>query len=167
MLKKWNKVKDSNEFARKLRIQHFEAAIENIHKLSVCGFDEECNKQLDKILEMKYLTEDQQLSVADCFYKLKNYNKCLEIITNIEESIKKDERFAKLKKSSLGLLNLKGLALKGLGRFEDARKVWEECLELNPTYKFAMNNLGNLSMRQGDYDKAIDYYFQSKECKHL
>jgi tetratricopeptide (TPR) repeat protein len=52
--------------------------------------------------------------------------------------------------------NLKGLALEGLGRFDDAQASYEQILIRNPDFISAYVNLGNLHWSQGRIEDAWD-----------
>ncbi|MBG0762533.1 hypothetical protein IY230_02750 [Acholeplasma laidlawii] len=44
------------------------------------------------------------------------------------------------------------------GEFELAAKLWEEVLVLNTNYEVAYNGIGKYHLRNGDYEKAMEYF---------
>jgi len=48
-----------------------------------------------------------------------------------------------------------GVALKALGRLEDAAQAYRHALTLDPRFHSAYNNLGNILYNQGALDKAL------------
>lgn len=44
------------------------------------------------------------------------------------------------------------------GEFESAASVWEEVLVLNTNYEVAYNGIGKFYLRNGDYEKAMEYF---------
>ena len=42
--------------------------------------------------------------------------------------------------------------------------LFEICLVIDPKYKVALNNLGNIYMEKKNYEKAKVYYKRSKAC---
>lgn len=55
---------------------------------------------------------------------------------------------------NLTYLNLRGVALVGLGRFAEARATFERALSLNGKYGPALLNLAKLARREGHFDEA-------------
>lgn len=45
-----------------------------------------------------------------------------------------------------------------MGEFEQAAKVWEEVLVLNTNYEVAYKGIGKYYLRNGEYEKAMEYF---------
>lgn len=45
-----------------------------------------------------------------------------------------------------------------LGEFEKAAELWEEVIILNTNYEVAYNGIGKFYLREGEYEKAIEYF---------
>ena len=56
------------------------------------------------------------------------------------------------------IANKRGVALVGVGRREEARKAFEQVLELRPRFAPALVNLGNLLLEEGRLDAAVACY---------
>jgi tetratricopeptide (TPR) repeat protein len=54
-----------------------------------------------------------------------------------------------------------GLSYRNLGRFDEARKYFEQGLKLDPRNSLCLFNLGFIAERQGDADTAENYFQQS------
>jgi tetratricopeptide (TPR) repeat protein len=52
----------------------------------------------------------------------------------------------------------KGIALKKLGKLEDAKNSFEECIKLNKEFEGALNALGAVYFGMGNYQAAIDNF---------
>ena len=78
------------------------------------------------------------------------------------DNIKADEN-----KKQPRLQNLKGLCYMRLGNIKYSIDLFEICLVIDPKYKVALNNLGNIYMERKDYEKAKVYYKRSKNCRLL
>jgi hypothetical protein len=44
------------------------------------------------------------------------------------------------------------------GQFSKAAEIWEEVLVLNTNYEIAYNGIGKYYLREGEFDKAIEYF---------
>lgn len=44
------------------------------------------------------------------------------------------------------------------GDFENAARIWEEVLVVNTNYEVAYNGIGKFHLRNGDYEKAMEYF---------
>ena len=161
---KLGKVKNANDFARRLKDQHFNAKIKNIKQLIYLGFDEEGYKELLQIQQMKSISVKQNLKIADCFYKIAKYQECLKILEPIEENFQ--NMSSQATNDKLELLSVLGLVYRGLGRQELAVKKWKECLDINSKYTMALNNLGNHFMNTGNFKDAAKCYWRSKKCNN-
>ena len=51
-----------------------------------------------------------------------------------------------------------------LGNIKYSIDLFEICLVIDPKYKVALNNLGNIYMEKKNYEKAKIYYKRSKAC---
>ena len=60
-------------------------------------------------------------------------------------------------------LNMKGNALLGLDKSEEAIVWFDKALEVNPNYFFALNNKGLALSNLGRYDEAITSYDKALE----
>lgn len=67
-----------------------------------------------------------------------------------------DETFTLRDRAAIA--NKRGVALVGLGRREEARRAFEQALELQPRFAPALVNLGNLLLEQGELDAAVAQY---------
>ena len=164
MSRSLGKVKDANDFAKKLRHQHFNAKIQNIKQLISLGFDEEAYKELTAIQQMKSITVIQNLRIADCFFKLGKFQESLRILVPLEENVPlmSSEQI----EEKLYLLNLLGLVYRSLEKQDLAVKKWKACLEINSRYTIALNNLGNHFMHTRNFQDAAKCYWRSKKRRH-
>jgi tetratricopeptide (TPR) repeat protein len=59
--------------------------------------------------------------------------------------------------------NLKGQCQMKLGNLDKAIDHFEMCLVIDPKFKVAHNNLGNIYLQQNDYSKSKIYFEKSKK----
>ena len=57
------------------------------------------------------------------------------------------------------------LASDGLGEIQNSKKYLEKCLKINQSNHIVLNNLGNIFFREGDTQKAEEYYLSSYKLK--
>ena len=62
-----------------------------------------------------------------------------------------------------GTLINKALNEYRVGRYESSAAIWEEVLKMNGNYDLAYIGIGRAALRQGDFQKAMQYY----ELKHF
>lgn len=58
-----------------------------------------------------------------------------------------------------------GVALKNIGRFEQAADQYKAVIKIDPYFVEAYNNLANVLMEMGQLDEALDYYYKALEIK--
>jgi len=61
-------------------------------------------------------------------------------------------------KNILFILSLKGEALTGEGKYEEAIKCYNKVLNFNSSFDIALIGKGDIFARQGEYDEAMKYY---------
>jgi Flp pilus assembly protein TadD len=73
---------------------------------------------------------------------------------NFELALNEIEKAIEIDKTA-EYLNLKGLILAELGRYDDSKKTYLAALELEPEYSELHNNLGLLFLRMKKLDEAV------------
>ncbi len=81
---------------------------------------------------------------------------CCDDLHLHEEAIVHYDAATKMRSNST-LYSNRGLCLQALGRFEDARKAYENAIRVNPQNAYALNNLAGLCFRESDYEGALDH----------
>lgn len=61
-------------------------------------------------------------------------------------------------KSSLDALEMQARFEKTFGEPEKAREIWQNILERNENYTYAVRGLGDLAVEDGELEKAVEYY---------
>ena len=117
-------------------------------------FENDALQGLQEILEAKNKMDvDLAFQVAECFYQLKKYKNCIMIL----DSITPDEN-----KKQPKIQNLKGQCFMKTGNPKHAIDLFEICLVIDPKFRIAHNNLGNIYSHMKEYGKSIYYYEKSK-----
>lgn len=140
-----------------LKRQRMQVKLSKIKRQISMDFDVEALQSLQEILESNAgnLEADFAFDIAECFYKLGRYRNCIMVL----DSALVDEN-RKLPK----IQNLKGQCSMKLGEIKQAIHFFEVCLVIDPKFKVAHNNLGNIYMQLKEYDKCKTYYDKSKRC---
>lgn len=140
-----------------LKQQRMQARLAKVRLQIKLEYETEALQTLQSILEYQgsKLDADFAFGVADCFYCLRQYRNCIKVL----DSILADEN-RKMPK----IQNLKGQCYMKLGELQKAIDHLEVCLVIDPKFKVAHNNLGNIYMQQKDYEKCKIYYEKSKRC---
>ena len=76
----------------------------------------------------------------------------------IEYALKLYDEILKLNPTDIHALNYKGLALAGLGNYDEAIQWYDKVLNIDPTNISALNNKGVALYNLGHYDEAIQWY---------
>ncbi len=63
------------------------------------------------------------------------------------------------KQTEFGAIVHEAMTLFNKGKYEEARKPWEEVIRRDSNYWFAYIGLGNAYLNEGDYDTAMDYFY--------
>ena len=145
---------------RTLKQQRMNVKMAKIKRQIALDYEVEALQNLQEILDYKggSLVAEFAFEVADCFYKLRRYRNCIMVL----DSIMADEN-RKMPK----IQNLKGQCYMKLGELKKAIDHLEVCLVIDPKFKVAHNNLGNIYMQQKEYDKCRIYYDKSKKCSRF
>jgi len=83
--------------------------------------------------------------IGNCYY----YN------NNLNESVQYFDKSIEIKPHYAVAWNNKGLALSGLGRYEDEMAAYEKAIEIKPQYAVAWNNKGLTLYNLDRYEEAI------------
>ena len=151
-----NRVKHSTELARSIKTKRLQAKLSKIKRQIYLEYEQEAQHELEDLLETYKGMLDVQYGyqVADCFYQLRQYQTCIKVL----DTLKPDENRKQPK-----VQNLKGLAYMKIGNTKYAIDLFEICIVIDPHYKVAYNNLGNIYMQNKDYEKCKEYYRKSKD----
>lgn len=140
-----------------LKKQRLEAKLAKIKRQILMEFETEALQSLQEILDGKGSTLEAEFTyqIADCFYQLRRYRNCILVLDSaLNDQSRKMPR----------IQNLKGQCYMKLGELDKAIDHFEVCLVIDPNFKVAHNNLGNIYMQKKDYNKCRIYYEQSKRC---
>ncbi len=147
----------ANDVGKNLKRQRLQAKLSKIKRQIELEFEGEALTGLQEIMEQRAnLDIETAFEVADCFYKLKKYKNCIMIL----DSVATDEN----RKQPM-IQNLKGQCYMKMGNTKYAIDLFEICLIIDPKFRVAHNNLGNIYLHQKEYDKCVLYYEKSKQCK--
>ena len=126
--------------------------------------------------EISYNLYDLNFKIASVFYLAKNYEKSFQFLTtslSIYELLPIKERRYKFIKKPPWLLALLGNVYFRLGRYERAKKIYNEAIinfnlieekeEKNYGLNTSDDSLGNIYLDQNDSDEAEKYYKRSLE----
>lgn len=126
--------------------------------------------------EISYNLYDLNFKIASVFYLAKNYEKSFQFLTtslSIYELLPIKERRYKFIKKPPWLLALLGNVYYRLGRYERAKKIYNEAIinfnlieekeEKNYGLNTSDDSLGNIYLDQNDSDEAEKYYKRSLE----
>ena len=92
--------------------------------------------------------DQQSMSELETLYKLNQYD-------SLEKKVK--QLLNKYNKN-INLYNILGVALSGQSKLNDAIKIFEKIIEMQPNYYFAYNNMGNVLKDLIRLDEAKIYY---------
>ena len=98
----------------------------------------------DKSLSIKEDYIPAMMEKVKVLYKLKNYEKVIELCSKIN-LLEIGNEYSKV---------IKGEAFLALGKLKDAKKIFNEVLELNPNAKEAIGGIANIFTLQGNHDEA-------------
>lgn len=114
-----------------VKLKDFEEAIKVLH----AGFETSRNLQF-------------KLNLGIVKAQIGSYGEAIQLLDK--------EEIRKLKSDTAWLHRAKSLGM--LGRIEDAISNYQECLQINPRNRTALNNLANLFQKKEAYAKAIKLY---------
>jgi len=130
-------------------------------KLYAAIYDYNQNKPSAAIAKLQKLRKECQrtndLYAVTVFTAL-----CHDDMHAYEEAVAQYDAATKMRSNTTLYSNM-GICLQALGRFEEARKAFENALQVNPKNEYALNNLAGLCFRQGDYEGALDYAEEALE----
>jgi tetratricopeptide (TPR) repeat protein len=152
-----NKVRNSPDVGRSIKLKRLANKLSKIKRQINLEFENEALSELNLLFEGWRVGLDVQhgYEMADCFYKLRRYKSCLQVL----EAIIPDENRKQPK-----IQNLKGQCLMKLGNLQGAIDLFEICIVMDPHFKVAYNNLGNIFKEKKDFEKCKTYYTKSKKC---
>lgn len=78
----------------------------------------------------------------------------------LDEAVEQFERAAELNPSTRGLLDL-ALAYGSVSRNVEAETTYRRLLESEPGHAIALHNLGNIAVKRGQLDQAIELYHKA------
>jgi len=81
-----------------------------------------------------------------------------------EESIEQFKVLVELTPGSRSLLDL-ALAYNNASRLAEAEQVYQRILELSPDHHIALHNLGNLAVKRGNHEGALEFYTRAVTAK--
>lgn len=153
-----NKVRNSPDLGRSIKMKRLSNKLSSIKKQINMEFEVEAEAELVKLYESWRSGLDVQhgFEMADCFYKLGKFPVCLQVL----DSITPDEN-----KKQPKIQNLKGMCHMRMGNLKQATDFFEICVVMDPHFKIAFNNLGNIYLEQKDYEKCKHYFYKSKRCR--
>ena len=146
----------SSDMLKSMKADRFRRKIQAIKTTILHEVEAEAQIELDELFQThkSNLDVSSGYQIANIYYELRDYNSCLKVV----DAIKADENRKQPK-----LQNLKGLCFMRLGNLKYAIDLFEICIVIDPKYKVALNNLGNIYMQSKDYDKAKSYFHRSKQ----
>jgi tetratricopeptide (TPR) repeat protein len=150
-----------DNFARNFINSQFSEKFEALEKKMILGYEEEAITDLDNLLTTKGLQMSHLVKIASVYYKIGDSVKCLEIVNGLKPIEEKLLIESEPLPIHLEYLNLEGMALKDSKKHEQARSQWMRCLELDPRFSPALNNIGNYHMHNAEYDLAAKYYHKA------
>ena len=140
-----------------LKKQRLQAKLSKIKRQIDLEFENDALQGLQEIIDQRAkLDLDSAFEVAECFYQLRKYKNCIMIL----DSVPADENRKQPK-----IQNLKGQCFIKTGNFKYAIDLFEVCLIIDPKFRVAHNNLGNIYLHQKEYEKCVMYYEKSKLCR--
>ena len=153
-----NKISPGLDIGKTLKQQRVQVLLDKIQKQINLEFHEDALKNLQELLNYrtKSMKPEIAFQIADCLYQLHKYKTCLSLL----ESIVTDEH----RKLPM-IQNLKGQCYIRMGNLDKAIDHFEMCLVIDPKFKVANNNLGNIYLQQKDYSKSKIYFEKSKKRK--
>ena len=155
-----SRLSDASQIGKTLKHQRVQALLVKVQNQISLDFHQEAQKTMDDIMkcQVKNFSTEVAFQVAECLYKLRKYKTCLALL----EEMATDET------GKMPMIqNMKGQCQMRLGNVEKAIDHFEICLVIDPKFKVASNNLGNIYMHQKDYIKSKHYFEKSKQCKSL
>ena len=145
------------EVGRHLKKQRLQAKLSKIKRQIELEFESDALQGLQEIIEQRSkLDVDTAYEVAECFYHLQKYKNCIMVLDSVitEENQKQPK-----------VQNLKGQCYMKTGNIKHAIDLFEVCLIIDPKFRVAHNNLGNIYLHQMDFEKCVLYYQKSKLCR--
>lgn len=124
-------------------------------KLYAAIYDYNQNKPAAAIAKLQKLRKECQR--ANDLYAVTVFTAlCYDDMRAYEEAIAQYDAATKMRANTT-LYSNTGVCLQALGRFDDAKKAFENAHQLDPKNEYALNNLAGLCFRQGDYEGALDH----------
>lgn len=153
-----NIVKPGRDLARGLRQEKMRKLLEKIEWQFSLEYLEEAKATMDFVVNIskEVYDEDVGYRLANLFYKIGKFQQARVILDLIQP--REHQKVPRV-------LNLKGMCCLHQKKLKHASELFEMCILLDPSHVNSLNNLGNLAMRQSDYDKCKLYYGKSKESR--
>lgn len=148
----------SRDVGRAYKTQRLEEKLMKVKKMLELEFETEALKELEEIKNSfkTHFSAAHGFMMANFYYKLRKFQDCLHVL----ESIKADENRKKPK-----ILNLKGLCHMKMGNIQYAIDLFEMSIDMDPHYKVAYNNLGNIYLEKKEYERSKEYFRISKKSR--
>lgn len=81
-------------------------------------------------------------------YEAGKYEEALELLNKCQGEEAQD----------VNILNMRGVVLGKLGKYDEAQKILQRLLEENPSFHPAVYNLGDLLFAKGDYEASLRFF---------
>lgn len=94
------------------------------------------------------------LRSANATYEQGHFQEALGTIDSLEGPAARD----------LAVANLRGAILTKLGRYDEAKKIFQDILQVNPGYFPAAFNIAEIHFLSGDYEGALEIFSRLREA---